>query len=470
MSDVQAAQSAPASEQIDKGTIQAFRAKLRGNLILPGDPAYDTARKVYNGMIDRRPRFIVLCANVADVIHAVNFGREHRLELAIRGGSHNVVGFAVCDDGLVIDLSDMKGIRVDQAGRTARVEGGCTWGDVDHATHVFGLATAGGIISTTGVGGLTLGGGIGHLTRKCGLSCDNLISVDIVTADGRLLTASETENPDLFWAVRGGGGNFGVVTSFEFRLHPVSIVYAGPVLYPLERAAEVMRLYRDYMAKAPEDMNAFFAYLIVPPGPPFPEHLHNKTMCGMVCCYTGPLDQGPRVLQPLVDSGPAFQHLGPVPFPMLQSLFDPLVPAGMQHYWKADFIRELSDEAIAVHVKHGPQIPTVSSAMHIYPVDGAAHRPKSGDTAFSYRDAKFVHVLAAMYDNPADTPARKEWVRQYWTELHPYSAGGAYVNFLMEEGDDRIAASYRDNYPRLVEVKRKYDPQNLFHLNQNIRP
>ena len=452
-------------------TIEQFQAGLRGELIQPGDPAYDEARKVHNAMIDRRPRFIARCVNVADVIAAVGFARENNLTVSIRGGSHNVTGFAVCDDGLVIDISRMRGVRVDPAKRAVRAEGGCTWGDVDHATHAFGLAAPGGIISTTGIAGLTLGGGVGHLTRLAGLSCDNLISADVVTADGRFLTASAEENPDLFWALRGGGGNFGAVTSFEFRLHPVNTVFAGPIFYPLEKATEAMRNYRDFMKQAPDEMNAFFAFLIVPPVDPFPAELHNKTVCGAVCCYVGPPDKGEQVVRPLSEFGPPLMvGLAPMPFPALQTAFDGLVPAGLQGYWKADFATELNDELIAGHVKHGPAVPTVNTAMHIYPVSGAAQRVGKNDTAWSYREASYVHVIAAMYENPADTDKNREWVRTYFDELHPHSAGGAYINFMGEEGDERIAASYRDNYQRLADIKRKYDPTNFFHMNQNIKP
>lgn len=456
---------------LSENVVQDFKSRLRGELIRPGDDHYETARKVYNAMIDRHPLMVLRCADVADVIAAVNFARENKLPVAIRAGGHNVTGAATCDDGIVIDLSLMKGIQVDPTSRTASAQGGVTWGDLDHATHPFGLAAPGGIISTTGIAGLTLGGGIGHLTRNFGLSCDNLISADVVTADGRLLKASANENPDLFWAIRGGGGNYGVVTSFEFKLSPVDMVFAGPVLYPLSMAKDAMRFYRSYMAKAPDNMNAFFAFLIVPPGPPFPEPLHNKPMCGIVACYTGPMDKAEEVVGPLREFGPpAFVGLGPLPFPALNGAFDALVPPGLQHYWKADFVKELTDEVIDAHVKYGPDIPTVSSAMHIYPVSGAAGRVGKNDTAFSYRDAQYVHVIAAMYPDPADTPKNMEWVRNYWSALHPYSAGGAYVNFMMDEGQDRITATYRDNYDRLVAVKNKYDPTNLFHLNQNIAP
>jgi len=451
--------------------METFVTTLRGPAIRPGQEGYEAARRVYNGMIDRRPRLIVQCADVADVIRCVDFAREQRLPLAVRGGGHSAPGFGTCDDGMVIDLARLKGIRVEPANRVVRVEGGCTWGDVDHATHVFGLATPGGLISTTGVGGLTTGGGFGHLTRRYGLVCDNLLSADVVTADGALRTASATQNEDLFWAIRGGGGNFGIVTSFEFRLYPVSMVYAGPVLYPLERATEAMRFFRDFMHTAPRELSAFFAFMLVPPGPPFPEPLHMKTLCGIMCCYCGDPADGEAVTQPLRDFGPpAFAFNVPMPYPMVQSMFDPLLPPGLQHYWKADFVNELTDDLIAGHVKFGPRIPTLNSAMHIYPMDGAVHDVAPDATAFAYRDVKYTHILAAVSPDPAPMPEYREWVRDYWSALHPHSAGGAYVNFLMDEGKERIASSYTDNYGRLAAVKAKYDPDNLFRINQNIKP
>jgi FAD/FMN-containing dehydrogenase len=452
-------------------TISRLASIVRGRVVSPLDEAYDSARKVYNGDIDRRPLAIVQCADVADVIRSVHFAREQKLPVAIRGGGHSVPGFGVCDNGLAIDLCRLKGIRVDPAKRTVRVEGGCTWGDVDHATHVFGMATPGGVISTTGVGGLTTGGGFGYLTRRYGLACDNLLSADVVTADGELRTASPTENPDLFWAIRGGSGNFGILTSLEFRLYPVSTVFAGPILYPLEKAGDVLHLFRDLMATAPRELSVFFAFLIVPPGPPFPETLHMKTLCGLVCSYCGDPARGDSITKPLREFGPPlFAHIGPMPYPMLQSIFDPLLPPGLHHYWKGDFVREISDPYIAAHLKHGPSIPTVNSAMHIYPMDGAVHDVPADATAFGYRDVKFVHVIAAVTPERAALPGYRDWVRAYFQALHPLSAGGAYVNFLMEEGEERIARSFSGNYTRLAEVKAKYDPDNFFHVNQNIKP
>lgn len=451
--------------------VESLRSSLRGELIKPGGSEYDVARKVYNGMIDRHPRLITRCRDVADVIAAVNFARDNDLLLAIRGGGHNAGGLGVCDDGLVIDLSRMKGVRVDPVERTVRVEGGCVWGDVDHATHAFGLATPSGIISTTGVAGLTLGGGIGHLTRQCGLAVDNLLEADLVLADGSFVTASANKNPDLYWAIRGGGGNFGVVTSFLFRLHPIDTVYAGPMFWDLAQAADMMRWYRDFIVQAPEEINGFFAFLIVPPGPPFPEHLRNKTVCGIIWCYTGPLEQAEKTFEPIRSfKTPLLDLVGPLPHPAVQSMFDPIYPPGLQWYWKADFVNELSDEAIALYVQYGSTIPTMQSAVHLYPINGAAHRVGRNDTAFSFREATWAQVIVGVDPDPANKDRIIAWAKAYWDALHPFSAGGAYVNFMMEEGHDRITATYRDNYERLVAIKNNYDPTNLFRVNQNIKP
>jgi FAD/FMN-containing dehydrogenase len=451
--------------------IENLRSSLRGDLIEPGSAEYDAARRVYNAMIDRHPRLIARCRDVADVIAAVDFARDNGLLLAIRGGGHNAGGLGVCDDGLVIDLSPMKGIRVDPEERTVRVEGGCVWRDVDHATHAFGLATPSGVISTTGVAGLTLGGGIGHLTRRCGLTIDNLLEADLVLADGSFVTARAEKNSDLFWAIRGGGGNFGVVTSFLFRLHPVDTVYGGPMLWDLDQAAGMMRWYRDFIARAPEELNGFFAFLVVPPGPPFPEHLHRKTVCGIVWCYTGPMDQAEATFAPIRSfKAPLLDLAGPLPYPAVQGMFDPIYPPGLQWYWKADFVNELGDEAIDLYVKYGSAIPTMHSTVHLYPVNGAAHRVGWNDTAFSFREATWAQVIVGVDPDPANKDRIIAWAREYWDALHPFSAGGAYVNFMMEEGADRVAATYRDNFERLVAVKDKYDPANLFRVNQNIRP
>lgn len=452
-------------------TIDQLRSSFRGKLIEPKDPDYDSARKVYNGMIDKRPRLIARCVDVADVMAAVQFGRENSILTAVRGGGHNGAGLGTCDDGLVLDLSAMKGVRVDHATRTVRVGAGCVWGDVDHATHAFGMATPTGFISTTGVAGLTLGGGIGYLTRRYGLTIDNLLSVDMVLADGRFVTASGTENDDLFWAVRGGGGNFGVVTSFEFRLHPVSTVQFGPTFWPLEQATEVLKTYRQFIAKAPEYVNGFFAFLVVPPAPMFPEHLYLKKFCGIVWCCTGSAEEAESALKPMRTVGqPVFDHVGPAPFPVVQSMFDALYVPGLQWYWRADNFTELSDEAIARHVEHGSKLPTMLSTMHLYPVDGAASRVGRNDTAYSFREARFAEVIVGVDPDPANAEKITTWCKDYWEALHPYSAGGAYVNFMMDEGQDRIKAAFRENYDRLAAIKKKYDPENFFRVNQNIRP
>jgi FAD/FMN-containing dehydrogenase len=458
--------------RIDETALQTLRAGFRGALIGPDDAGYDTARTVYNAMIDRSPALIARCASVADVITAVNFARGQDILVAVRSGGHNGAGLGVCDDGLVIDLSPMKGIRVNPEDRTVRVDGGCTLGDVDHATHAFGLAIPSGIISTTGVGGITLGGGLGHLTRTCGLSIDNLLEVDMVLADGSFVTASAERHPDLFWAVRGGGGNFGIVTSFLFRAHPIGTVYAGPMLWYPEKAAEVLRWYRDFMPSAPEEFNGFFAFLGVPPGPPFPEHLWGKTMCGVVWCYTGPLEEADAAFAPIraLFGPPALDWVGPLPEPALQGMFDGIYPPGDQWYWKADFVNELSDEAIALHVQYGTALPTGKSTMHLYPIDGAAARVGKDATAWGYRDAKWAEVIVGVSPDPADNERMIAWAREYWNALHPYSAGGAYVNMMMDEGAERVQASYRGNYNRLVAAKAKYDPTNLFRVNQNIAP
>lgn len=451
--------------------LDEFKAGLRGQLIQPEDAEYDASRAVYNAMIDRRPAAIARCADVADVVNSVNFAREQGMTVAIRGGGHNGGGLGVCDDGLVIDLSLMKGTRVDAAAGTIRVAGGCTWGDVDHATHAYGMATPSGIISTTGVGGLTLGGGIGNLSRACGLAIDNLLSVDMVLADGRLVTASKDENADLFWAVRGGGGNFGVVTSFLFKTHPIGMVYGGPSLWTVDHAEEVLRWYRDWIVDAPETINGWFGFLRVPPGAPFPEELHNVVVSAIVWCYTGSPDEVDSVFAGIHGAlpTPAFELTGFLPHPALQSMFDVVYPPGLQWYWRADFVKELSDEAIALHVKHGSTLPSIST-MHLYPINGAVHRVGRHDTAFSYRDATWAEVIVGVDADPASAPALRDWCVAYWEALHPYSMGGAYVNFMMDEGQERVRATYRDNYDRLVEIKDKYDPTNFFHVNQNIHP
>jgi FAD/FMN-containing dehydrogenase len=452
-------------------TIEQLRERASGEVITADDPSYNEARAVYNAMIDRRPRAVVRCMSADDVRAAVDFARENQLDLAVRGGGHSVPGFGTCDDGVVVDLSGMRHVDVDAQARTARAGGGATWADFNDATHAAGMATTGGIISTTGVGGLTLGGGIGYLARGFGLSCDNLASAEVVTADGRLLTASEKQNEDLFWAIRGGGGNFGVATTLEFRIHPVNEIYGGPMFFELDDAAAVLRFYREFIADAPEEFGGFPAWQIAPPLPFIPEERHGQPFLAFVACWAGALDQGEAALKPLHEVAPVVAEMvGPMPYPALNSAFDALVPPGLQHYWKANFVTELTDSMIEAHLEHGPKVPVVNSTVHIYPINGACHRVAPDETAFAYRGANFANVIAGMWPDPEQNDANIAWVRDYYDATAPLSEEGGYINFMAADDQGRIKANYRGNYERLVEVKRKYDPDNLFHLNQNIKP
>ena len=452
-------------------TMEQLREQVRGGVVSSEDEGYEEARKVYNAMIDKRPDAVVRCVDAGDVIAAVNYARENGLPLAIRGGGHSVPGFGTWDGGVVVDLSGMRAVRVDPRNKTARAGGGATWGDFNHATHAFGLATTGGIISTTGVAGLTLGGGIGYLARGLGLSCDSVVSADVVTANGELVMANKDENADLFWALRGGGGNFGVVTSLEFQLQPVDMIYGGPMFYELGEVANILRFYRDYIGDASEQMGCFPAFQIAPPLPFIPENRHGHTFVAMVACWSGPMDEGEAALKPFHDVAPVVaEFVGPMPYPALNSAFDGLVPPGLQHYWKANFVKELTDEAIAAHVEHGPKIPAVNSTMHIYSINGACHRVAPDETAFAYRDANFATVIAGMWPDPAENEANIGWVRNYYDATAPHSEEGGYINFMAGDDQDRIRANYKGNYDRLVEVKRAHDPGNLFRVNQNIKP
>jgi FAD/FMN-containing dehydrogenase len=449
-------------------------ADLRGELITPEDAGYDEARAVYNAMIDKHPAAIARCRDTADVITSVRFARQHDLTIAVRGGGHNAAGLGVWDDALVIDLSAMRSATVSPEDHTVRVDAGCTWGDVDHATVAFGMATPSGFLASTGVAGLTLGGGIGYLARRFGLTVDNLLAADVVLADGTFVTASQQSHSDLFWALRGGGGNFGIVTSFTFRCHDIGehgTVVAGPVLYDLADAPEVMRWYRELLPSLPEQLSGWLGLLTIPPAPPFPEELWGRKACAIVWCYTGPHDRADEVLEPVKSFGsPLLVGVQPMPFNVLQSAFDALYPAGLQWYWRADIFQEISDEAIAIHQKYGEQLPTGHSTMHLYPIDGATARVPADATAFAYRDGGWAGVIVGVDPDPANADRISQWAKDYWEELHPTSAGGAYVNFLMEEGQDRVRASYRGNYDRLAQVKARYDPDNVFHVNQNIQP
>jgi len=451
--------------------VKEFRSQLRGALLEPGSAEYEQARKLYNGMIDKRPALIARVVDTADVIASVHFARQNALVLAVRGGGHSGPGLGSVDDGLVIDLSEMKGIRVDPSNRTIRAEGGCVWGDVDHAGRAFGLTVPAGFISSTGVGGLALGGGSGYLTRKYGLTIDSLLSVDMVLADGRFVTASEGENPDLFWAVRGGGGNFGVVTSFLFQGRPVDTVYGGPMFWSMEDAERVLKYWQNLILTAPDDLNGWFGFVTIPPVPMFPQEHHLKKMCVITWCYAGDLTKAEKVFKPIREFCPPVMDVaGPIPFPVLNSLFDALYPAGLQWYWKADLFNEISEKAIAIHLKYASKLPTPHSTMHIYPINGAAHRVSKKDTAWNFRDASFSMVIVGVDPDPANKDRLVEWAKDYWMALHPFSAGAAYLNFIMEEGEERVRLAYGENYARLAQIKATCDPHNLFHVNQNIRP
>ena len=394
--------------------------------------------------------------------------------LAVRGGGHNAAGLGTWDDALVVDLSTMRSTTVDVEAQTVRVDGGCTWGDVDHATVAFGLATPSGFLGSTGVGGLTLGGGIGYLTRRFGMTVDNLLAADVVLADGSLVHATAASHPDLFWALRGGGGNFGVVTSFTFQCHPVGdagTIYGGPVLYDIADTREVMQWYRELLPSLPEELSGWIGLITIPPAPPFPEELWGRKSCAIVWCYTGDAARAESVTAPVREFGePLLVGMHDMPFNVLQQAFDGLYPPGLQWYWRSDFCSEISDEAITVHEKYGALLPTGHSTMHMYPIDGAASRVPGDATAYAWREGGWAAVIVGVDPDPANAEAISHWARDYFDELHPTSAGGTYVNFLMDEGQERVRAAYGDNYERLAAVKRHYDPANTFRVNQNIQP
>jgi len=453
------------------GAVRSLREQVRGRVITAADEGYDQARAVHNGMFDKRPLAVLQAEQAGDVIAAANLAGEHGLDLSVRGGGHGAPGYGTNDGGLVIDMSQMRTVRVDPRTKTARADAGATWGDFNYATHAFGLATTGGIISTTGIAGLTLGGGIGYLARGCGLTIDNLISADVVTADGKFLTASERENQDLFWGLRGGGGNFGVVTSLEYRLHEVDRVFAGPIFYNLEDAPTVLRMFDEFIRDAPEQFGGFPGFQIAPPLPFIPENRHGDTLCLAVVHWAGPIDQAEKVLRPFRDVAPVVADgSGPLPYPALNGAFDTLYPKGLRTYWKGAFINDLSDAAIAAHVERGSTVPEVTCTMHLYPVNGACHRVGASDTAFAYRDATYGMVFLAGWTDPAKDTERIQWLRDYYQALSPYSEPGGYINFMQEDDQGRIRDNYRQNYDRLVQVKRAYDPGNLFRMNQNIAP
>ena len=453
-------------------TEEKLRASLRGPLLRPDDDGYDAARRVWNRLIDQKPALVIRCAGVADVIHAVNFAHSRGLPVAVRGSGHNVAGHAVCDDGVVIDLSLMKGIRVDPAHQTVRAEAGLTWGELDHETQVFGLATTGAKVSTVGIAGVTLGGGLGWLMRKWGLAVDNLLSADVVTANGQYLVASSIENPELFWGVRGGGGNFGVVTSFEYRLHPVGpLVTGGILIYSVTLARDLLRFYREFMAAAPDELAALFTFWTAPPVRSIPAHLHGKLIVSVLVCHSGPIEEGMRSVAALRRFGPPLlDRIGPMPYVAVQRLFDQAGAYGQYVYVKSDHLTDLGDDAIDTLVTHAQNVTSPSSVVLIFTLGGAVSRIGPNETAYSHRHARFNYAIYSMWANQDESMRHIEWTREFWTAMEPFSAG-AYVNELGDEGEDRVRAAYTpETYDRLVALKNRYDPTNLFHVNQNVKP
>jgi FAD/FMN-containing dehydrogenase len=451
-----------AGDSIAITAAEQFQAGLRGQLLRPGDDAYDSARKLWNGMFDRRPALIARCAGAADVVRSVNFARDHRLHVAVRGGGHSIPGHSVCDGGLVIDLSAMKGIRVDATDRRARAEPGIKWIDFDHETQAFDLATSGGTVSDTGIAGLTLGGGLGWLSSKHGLTVDNLVSADLVTADGRLLTANASENPDLFWALRGGGGNFGIVTSFEYQLHSVGpTVVGGMIAYPFAAATDVLRFYRDFTKTAPDELTTYAGF-VTPPG--------GETVVALFCCHCGPLPQGEEAVRPLKSlSTPVHDALGPLPFVGQQQIFDAGFPTGSNYYAKAGSLADLTDEAIGVLIEYAATMPSSLSGILIQTVFGAASRVAPDATAFRPRAFPYAPIIVSQWLDPGQAAENIAWARDCWGALQPF-AGGVYVNDLGENDEERVPAAYGTNYQRLAALKKQYDPDNFFRLNPNIKP
>ena len=463
MADLTVATTAGEETVLKDAPVAEFSSHLRGEVLRSGDIDYESTRKVWNGMINKRPALIVRCADVNDVVDAVKFGREHDLLASVRGGGHNIAGKAVCDGGLMIDLSGMRNVRVDPDKRTARVEGGALLGDLDRETQAFGLATTAGVVTHTGVGGLTLGGGVGRLARKHGLACDNLLAVDVVTAAGDVLTASATENEDLFWGVRGGGGNFGIVTAFEFRLHPVGPgVLGGKVVHPLQEARRALEFYHEYSRTAPDELSADAFFLTSPEG---------EQVVAISVCYIGPIEEGERVLQPLRRFGPPLlDDIGPLPYTEVQAAGDDFFPIGLSYYWKSHFLKEISSDAVEATVSHFARVPSPRSLLAFQQYGGAVGRVDRSETAFWHRDAEWDNFPTSVWTDPAESETHVRWVREWWDLMNPFSTGGEYVNNLGEEGEDRVRAAYGANYERLVALKNKFDPTNLFRLNANITP
>ncbi len=451
--------------------IEKLRGQLQGRIILPQDSEYDESRTIFNAMIDKRPALFVKCKNKHDVAKAILFANENDLEVSVKAGGHNGAGLALVDNGLVIDLSEMKAIKINPDKKIAVVEPGNILSDVDNATHEHSLALPVGVNGNTGISGLTLGGGLGFLTRKAGLTIDHLMEAEVVFATGEIVIANENNNPDLFWALRGGGGNFGVVVSFTFNLIPIANVYAGPMLWPIEKAKEVMHFYDHFTKNSSHDLYGFFAFLIVPDSEPFPEHLRKKNVCGIVWCYTGSIEKVEEVFNPIRKFGPPIlDFVSEIPIPTLNSLFDWLYPPGLQWYWKGHYVNELTDESIDENIKFGSSLPTPRSTMHLYPIDGKAHEVDQKDTAWGHRNIRWVQAILGVSDDPKKTDLIKNWSKEYFDAVIAYSSGGGYVNFTMQDDEARVKESYGLNFDRLRKIKKKYDPDNFFHLNQNIKP
>jgi hypothetical protein len=458
--------------RLDETAFGELQGSFRGELVRPDDSAYDEHRKIWNGSISRFPALIARCAGVADVIAAVRFARQTGLEVAVRGGGHSFPGLSVCDGGIVIDLGPMRGIRVDPEARTARAQAGVLWGELDRETQEFGLATTGGIVTHTGVAGLTLGGGIGWLQRKYGLTIDQLLSVDMVTADGQFVKASQTENPDLFWGLRGAGGNFGIVTEFEFRLNPVGpMVLAGPVFWPMEESPSLLRFYRDWISEAPDELMTIVIHRKAPPLPFVPRELHGRLVVSIACCYAGPVEDGEKAVRPLKAFGsPVLDRCEPKPYVAHQSMFDAAFPHGWWYYFRACDVKELTDEVIDITVDHSMRISSPLTAFPIWQMGGAVARVDDDQTAFNGRGAGHTFNISGITETVDGFDEEREWSRSFWSALKPHHTS-VYVNFLMDEGEEGIRQAYGpDKYDRLKALKRRYDPDNFFRLNQNIPP
>jgi FAD/FMN-containing dehydrogenase len=458
---------------LDLSALESFRTSFRGELVLPSDEAYENTRRVWNGAVDKRPALVARCSGAVDVVRAVEFAHVHELLVAVRGGGHNVAGYGTCDGGIVIDLSPMRGTELDLAKRTIRVQAGATWGDVDHETQAFGLATTGGLVSTTGIAGFTLGGGFGWLMRKHGLACDNLLSAEIVTAGGRILRASHDENADLFWGLRGGGGNFGIATSFEFRLHPVGpIVTAGAIFFRGEETGDLLRFYRDWVEEVPDELTTVVNLATATPAPFLPKEVHGERVAIVSGCYAGDPDEGARAFLPLKEFGSAVADLvGPMPYTAMQSLVDKQWGPGLHNYFKSSWLARLADTTIETLIRAHERAESPDTKIQLYHFGGAVGRVAEKDTAFGQRDAPYLLNIAARWTDPAESHIHVSWARELHASMASFATGGVYVNFLGKEGPDRIRAAYGERtYQRLVELKRSYDPTNLFRLNQNIPP